>query len=95
MSGPSEDHASKHDSRVGPRPVSDVSSVIGVQTASFQDKFFALVGSTDGFGPTLALEVQDVDGFRYYVQWWRTPLDVPAEVENRLEGLIGSPPYIF
>lgn len=61
--------------RESPDEQSSESQRIVTESIVLEGVTYILTGNTDGFGPSLLIEVEDVDGYRYFVQRWRVPLD--------------------
>jgi len=60
--------------RESPSEQSDEPQRIVTETIDLEGVTYILTGNSDGFGPCLLIEIEDVDGFRYFVQRWRIPL---------------------
>jgi hypothetical protein len=64
-----------------------------IETVRVGDVYYTLFCGGDDEGPSLLLEVEDVEGFRYFISRWRIPLDTLAEEslsDNPIAGL-GQP----
>jgi hypothetical protein len=55
---------------------SDEPQGVDVESVTIEGCTYILTGNVDGVGPCLLTEVEDIDGFRYFVQRWRIPLGV-------------------
>lgn len=60
-----------------------------VEMVRVGDVVYTLFSHQKNEGPSLLVEVEDVDGFRYFVTRWRTPLDSLAEESLSTDPLAG------